>query len=200
MCSLWPKAGRAALRRLDLLPSRAHLTARVAQTLGYLALLLGVQLVVLAVLRAKVLPILSAMQTDLHREFDPLPLVVAVCALASVPLLAWAGLGAAGWSRLPGWGRELLRAKEAALAAALAERAAPEDVRAVAHRRFRTLNQPDVGSLEFDELFHASRARGEQKLSRFLVSLRVVGITFASLIGLATLVSVYGTIARLSWP
>lgn len=199
--ALWPKAGKPALARFDALPSHAHFLWRLAQTLAWVVLVLLVELAVLGVLRFKVFPVVEKMFGD----FD-LPAMLDVVALAQgavfallVPVVAWVLLGASGWDRLPGWGRLLLRAKEAALGAALVETGAPEDVRAAAHRGFRTLNEPTLGALELDEAYLEAKTGAEAALERFIVAVRLVSFALLSLLALGTLVGVYGSLARLAW-
>lgn len=201
-CARWPRAGLPGLRRLEALPTGVAFVAQLTQVLAYFVLVAVLQSLVLAVLRAKVLPVLDGVAGDFrntHGLLDVLSITVSLLCLAALPLGLWLLAGASGWHRLPGWGRELRRAKEAALAAALRETDAPEDARAAVHGTFRILRDPEAGTGELDELFYEAGAAAEAGLERFLAAARLVGLTLASLLALATLVAVYGTMARLPW-
>lgn len=196
----WPKAARPLLARWEQLPSRKGFALRLALTLFYLGLVLGLQLVVVAVLDAKVVPVLEALGRDFSRSplLDLLPLAEGLVLLL-FPVGLWLALGASGWKRLPGWGRHLQLAKEAALAAALCEAGAPEDVRASVQRDFLFLKDPVHGARELDVLFVEARADAERALERSLVATRLVGMALLSLLALATLLAVLGSISRLPW-
>lgn len=201
VCAAWPKAGKPALARFDALPSRVRFTTQLSQTLAYLAVVLLVELTVTGLLRSKVFLVIETMGRDFHVSgmLDVVAVAQGLVFLLLVPFLAWVLLGAVGWDRLPGWARQLRRAKEAALGAALADSGAPEDVRAAAHRDFRTLHEPGLGALELDELYFESKAGAEAALERFLVAVRVVGFSLLTLLALGLLLGVYGSLARFAW-
>jgi hypothetical protein len=194
----WPRALGPALRRLDSLPSVFLFRVHLAQTLGYFGLVLLVQLAVNAVLKAKVLGVFHHMGgTDLFIDLSQA--VIGLVFLVLLPVGLWVALGASGWARLPGWGRHLARASQAAAAAALVEAGAPEDVRAAARQDFRLLPTPASSAADLEELFLEARAQAERALTRFLVAVRVVGFTLLTLLALAIVLSVLGTVARLPW-
>lgn len=194
----WPKALAPALRRLDSLPSVLQFRIHLAETLGYLGLVLMVQLAVNTVLKLKVLGIFHYMGvTELFVDLSQL--IIGVVSLLMIPVGLWILLGASGWARLPGWGRHLARASEAAQASALLESGAPEDVRAAAAQDFRVLRSPASSSADLEELFLDARSDAERSMIRFLVAVRVAGFTLVTLLALAIVLSIYGTVARLPW-
>lgn len=195
----WPKALGPALRRFDRLPAVNHFRLHLAETLGYFFVVLMVQLAANAVLALKVLPTFSKMDPSVVLWLDLPQLAVELVTLLLIPLGLWVTMGASGWARLPGWGRHLARAREAAQAAALVEAGAPDDVRAEVTKRFGVLRSPSASPLDLDAQFEGACVDAERALQRFLIAIRVAGFTLLTLLALAMVLSVFATLSRLAW-
>jgi hypothetical protein len=200
VAAAWPRAAKPVLDRFESLLVTSRFRLNLLQTLGYFTLVWAVQAVVGVVLDNKVLPTLELVNSQFHSPgWGDAQVVFHFLTMAVVaPVALWALLGASGWSRLPGWGRHLARAREAAVAAALQESEAPESVRAEVQRDFRQLNAPTLGQVELDAVFAEARASAERAINRFLITLRVVGLSVLTFSALGTLIAVYGSIATLA--
>ena len=192
----WPSALGPALRRFDRLPSSTPFRLHLGVTLAYLSLVLFVQQALSSVFIKKVFPVFSAMGgsglvfADLLEALGGLQ-----CCL--VPVIVWLLFGASGWARLPGWGRHYARAEQYAQLAALIESGAPADVRAQVLPRSAMLLQRTPSLAELEELFVDSCARAERASQRFLIALRVGGLTFLTALALLLSLALYTTISRL---
>jgi hypothetical protein len=193
----WPKTLGPALRRFDQLPPLNQFRVHLAETVGYLGLVLLVQLIVKAALSAKVLPVFEKMGGGGVLFVDLSQVVSTLLMWLLLPLGLWVFLGASGSPRLPGWGRQFERARAAAAVSALVEAGAPDDVRAEALREFVPLGSPPASAPELEELFLDASADTERALNRFLLQVRVVGFTLVTVQALVIVLSVYGFVARL---
>jgi hypothetical protein len=110
---------------------------------------------------------------------------------------AWLAAGAPGSTRLPGWGGQRSRAREAVLAAALREAGAPPAAVAAHQRECRFLHGEGATVAELDAIAHASLAAAEVSHRRFTSAVRVVGFAVLTGLALATTATVYSTIAHL---
>lgn len=192
----WPSALAPALRRFDRLPSATPFRLHLGVTLAYFAMVLFVQQAVSAVFMKKVMPVFSQMGGSSGVFFDLLEALGGLqCCL--VPVVIWLVFGAAGWARLPGWGRHYARAQQYAQLAALLESGAPDDVRAQVLPRSGSLLQAAPSVAELDELFLDACARAERASERFVVSLRVGGLLILTTLALLLGLSLYTTISRL---
>lgn len=200
VAQLWPRAFAPALRRCEALPGSARFSVHVLQTASYVFFLALVQVAIGAVLTKKVYPVLEAMGRDYG---TPSALAVsmttaAVFALGMVPLVVWLAAGATGWERLPGWGRELRRAKEAAIAAAVLESQPPDDVRLQFYARVKWLGDATLDPVDLSLLAEQAAVDAERALARFLTAARFVSLGLLTLNAFGMLASVYVTLAHLS--
>lgn len=194
----WPRALAPTLRRLEEIPGGFASGLHVAQTGAYVFFIAVVQLVVGSALRAKVLPVFFGMAKDFALpSLDVADSLATVFLVLLVPLFAWLVAGAVGWRRLPGWGRELERAKQAALGAALLESGAPDDVRLAFFSSQKWLGDGSLDAVDLDTVRARSIAAAEVKLQRFVVMARVVSLAVLTLNALSILSVIYVTIARL---
>ncbi|MFT3711914.1 MAG: hypothetical protein QM817_30100 [Archangium sp.] len=194
----WPKVLAPTLRRLEEIPGGFASGLHVAQTGAYVFFIAAVQLFVGTALRNKVLPVFFEMAKD--RELPYLGLadsLATVFLVLTIPLFAWLAAGALGWRRLPGWGRELERAKQAALGAALLESGAPDDVRLAFFSKQKWLGDGSLDAVDLDVVRARCIAAAEVKLQRFVVTARVVSLSVLTLNALGMLAAVYATLAQL---
>lgn len=197
----WPKALAPALRRFEALPQRETFALHALQTAGYVFVVALIQLVMGAVLSLKVFPVLL----KLHHDFDtPVALELsgvtsAVFLLGAIPVVLWLVGGASGWATLPGWGRALLRAKEAAVAAALVESQAPAEVRQAFFSKLKWVTAPALAGqvVDLDVVSQRSTADATRALARFLAASRTVSYALLTLNAIGLLASVYVTAAQL---
>ncbi|MDP2269509.1 MAG: hypothetical protein Q8K32_02185 [Archangium sp.] len=200
LVSLWPASLGPTLRRFDQLPSINQFRLLLGETLAWFTLVLLVQLSISLVLVHKVLPALVGMGAGRAEWLQYAPHGVSLLLVLLGCFAVWALVGASDWTRLPGWGQHVQRAREAAQLAALFESAAPEDVRAQAIQRFVALRDPSLMAGELDELFLDACASAEVGSTRFLSALRAGGYLLLTLLALALVVAVYGSFSLLPGP
>lgn len=194
MAELWPKALGPALARLESLPSTFHFRVQLGQTLVQFTLVAIVQVIVSLVLSRKAMPSLESTWWSQEATLLGAGLFTLTC----VPFIIWVMWGAVGWQRLPGWGRHFARAKEAALAAAVSETHAPEQVRANLMSGFRVLRAHGGAiSTDFDDIFHSARIDALRAQDRFLTAFRVIGFTFLTVSAAAMAMGIYGRLPQL---
>lgn len=200
LAKVWPRALAPALRRVERLPNTFVFQLHLAQTAAYLFFVGVLQLAVTAVLSLKVFPVFEAMgdtmgSTDL---FDLMGTTSFFFALGALPVIAWVALGLPGWRRMPGWGRDYARAREATLAAALLEAGAPDDVRSAWLKQGRLVRESTQAEGDLDAVARDAAVSVEQRMARFVATVRVLGLSLLTLNAAGVLVTVYSTLTRLS--
>ncbi len=195
--ALWPASLAPALRRFDQLPSVSQFRLLLGEALAWFMLVLLVQLLICVVLIRKVLPSLVDMGLGRDGWLQYAPYAVSSLLVVLGSFGVWVLVSASGWKRVPGWGRHVQRAQEAAQLAALFESSAPEDVRALATQQFGVLRDPTLEAGELDELFLDACAEAERSSTRFLAAVRAVGYLILTLLALALVISVYGSLSLL---
>lgn len=200
VAAAWPRAFAPALRRFEALPNQATFTFHVMQTAGYVFFLALLQTLVGAMVMFKVHPLVEQMGADFG-----LPTMVHVATTIStlvlfavIPFVAWLVSGATGWARLPGWGREMKRAKEAVVAAALLESHPPDDVRLAFYSKLEWLGDATLSPVDLSLLAERTTADAERALARYLAALRFVALGLLSLNAFGLLASVYVSLSRLA--
>ncbi len=194
----WPRVLAPALRRLAELPSGAAARLHIAQTAAYVFFVALVQLAVVLVLSFKVLPSFHSMDQAAAAPSDAYSsYAMLVLAVVLLPLMLWFALSTTGWRRLFGWGRELFRAKQAAIGAALLESNAPADVRLAFFSKQKWLGDETLDAVDLDALRLNAIENVDRKLQRFVATARVVSLGLLALSAVWTLLSVYGAIALL---
>jgi hypothetical protein len=201
----WPAALRGAREQLSRLPSAETLQVPLVQAGLWLGLISLVQVMVLAVLRTKVLPVLVHMAPELRPSFlyfvqDLGDVAGPLLACGLMGLFAVGLLGATGPAWLPGWGRHLRRAQEAAMSAALISAQAPADVVSAWLRETKTLHQHAVAPVAEDLLAIAGSAgqRAEHAMARFVTFFRYAGFGLLTLVAVAITLDVYGLCSSLA--
>ena len=188
----WPAALRPAQTRLADLPSRRLLQLPLLKTLGYLLLLVTVQAVAMSMIDGKVLPTLIGLLPQNPIEQLALlgvirgALVVAVLGLpAVIALTLWAPI------RLPGVGPHLLRAREAAIAAALVDAGATADVQVRVFGTFRALSPGGATADELTQVVEDSVARARVAHRRIVTAVRTLGLGLLVLGAAAITITIY---------
>ncbi len=201
LAAAWPACLRPAQRRLASLPSPRGLQAQLLQVLVYVIWLLTAQAILLSVLVTKVVPTLAAMETELGEVLGHVHLLDGLLAATSlsVPFLGAALLAILALPRrLPAWGRQMVRAEEAARAAALLESGAPEDVRAAAWRGFRRLRGQFATAQELDLVLDRAIADATAAQARLVAVVRSVGLGLCVAVGAVTTGVIYHFISRIT--
>lgn len=193
---LWPAAVRGAQQLLGRIPSSSALSLPLYVTSGYLWIVLLVQLMVFAVLRLKVLPLVEFIaQTSVGSASSLVPIALLFGAL---PVVVLSTVMLKGWHWMPGWGRELTRAREAAITRALIDARAPTDAVSAWLRTTNTLRLVDAAALpaDLDAIAHFSVASAQRSIERLSTFIRVGGILILSVSGFAIVFSVYRLMAE----
>ncbi len=203
LATAWPAGLLPALRRLRTLPSPFLFYAAFAQLVGYLGLILCAQALIVALLNTKVLPPMAEMaeMAEMQAPDNTAPAGTAdltwwlAGGVIGVPVLSGLVLASAS-PRVPGWGRQRQRAREAALAAALVEAGAPSEVFATFVRGFDVLRSPPntLAELDLAQRHSAGAARGNH--AAFLAVARLGGLGLLAAFAAAILVDVYQRIAN----
>ena len=109
-------------------------------------------------------------------------------------------VGSARLSWLPGWGRHLRQAQEAAATAALLEAGAPPDVVSSWLRETKSLRPLSPAPVASDllALSAACAQRAERAMQRFLIFYRYLGFALFGLVALGTTLDVYATCASMA--
>ncbi len=190
----WPAAARPVLARLSQLPDGLVFEAPVLQTLGYFALVSTLQLAAAAALHRLVVPSLVAMSPAVGATGGHTLLLVVVLDL----LLMGAALGIGVWVVAGrhlgfsphGWRGPLGLAREAALAEALRDAGAPEELFGAYVRGCSRLQGRGVSPLELELIRTHALADAVFSLQRFLGGLRLAGygaLTMLALLALSTI-------------
>jgi hypothetical protein len=174
----WPAAVRPAQRRLARMPAKLVFQAPVLQLLGYCTLVGGFQLVIYQLLRTKVLPSMQeALAETTATEPAELAVLATIWATAAIalglPLVAIGVAGVLGSPMLPGWGRHLARAREAALVDGLLDAGAPQQyanefMSSCTHLRGEGYTKADLASI-----FDLGLADAQRVHARFVAGLRL---------------------------
>lgn len=196
----WPKAFAPALRRFEALPHKGVFTFHVLQTAGYVVLVAMLQFLIGAVMAVRVHPVLAQMGADfgLVSYVHVATTIATVCVLAMLPLVGWLLAGGNGWARFPGWGRELQRAKEAAIAAAVVESSPPDDVRLAFYSKLQWLGDATLDPVDLSLLAERATADADRALAKYLALTRVVALGLLTLNALGMLAGVYVSLAQLA--
>lgn len=203
----WPTALRRASALLDQLPTPSVIRVPLAQATVWFGFISLVQMVVLAVLSAKVLPVIAQLARDnnaapgLSSLLTGALLEVAgpLLGVSVLALLALSLLGAIGPAWLPGWGRHLRRAREAVATAALIEAQAAPEVLSNWLRQSKTLRVLGSGPIAEDllALGAASALRAEHAMRRFVIAYRYFGYALLTTVACGITLGVYYTCSTL---
>jgi hypothetical protein len=198
LAGVFPAAVLPAARRLGLLPGVLGFQGPLLQLLVYLGCgILGLRLGQ-RLLHAQVLPALAEMTAQPPDDIASLStLAVLAAAVIGVPVVGALLLSLAGSPRLPGWGRALRVAREAALAAALWESGAPATLR---NRLSATFLDPEVAgrdAADADRRAAAALGLARHNHARFVSAMRIAGLGALTLYAFATLAEIYGLLAQL---
>ncbi|MFT5680315.1 MAG: hypothetical protein ACI8RZ_001221 [Myxococcota bacterium] len=197
MARLWPAALQPARVRLSALPTALIFQLPMAQTLGYLALIGLLQGFSLLLLFEKILPQLQELGVENGAELRALTMAPAGLLLLAAGISAGLLLSA---RHRAGWRGHYDRARQAALAAGMAEAGAPLAVRQTLDETLTALDSAGANVPELDQVTTQSLALAEQAHRREVAVVRLVGIGGLMLIGLAVLSSIYRTLSAISVP
>jgi len=200
LATLWPRALEPALVRLERLPAPFVFRLHLAQTAAYLFLVGALELAVIGVLGTKVFPVLATISKDfgLVAMLDVQRTASVLFMLGALPLAVWVALGLRGWHRLPGWGRDYARAREAWLTTALLDASPPEDVRSAWLAKAQWVKDATLVQVDLETLARESSSAAERGMARFVALVRVLGLALLTLNAAGVLLAVYGTVARLA--
>ncbi len=202
LATAWPGALRPAQRRLAAIPSTRLLQLPLVETLLYVGGLAGLQWMVFLLVELKIEPTLHEMGVEMGHDlgvgqlmqFGLIPLgVLAAVVLVLLGIL----VGVPDPARLPGWGAHLRRAREAALAAALAEAGAPLEIRTALAADFRRLRMFDGSAAELDLVATQALSDTSAAHQRLVAAVRVVGFSVLALVAVLITAGIYGAIALL---
>ncbi len=195
----WPAALRPAQQRLARIPSRFEFQLPLLQELAFFLYIALLQLVVMLVLQQAVLPALYQMGREIGQgriEFlSALALGDAIFFGVAAVFAIWAICGTAGQRHVTSWGRQLVLAREAGLAAALLDSAAPEEIRSRFARSCQVLQGVGVTVRELELVFEHALASAEASHRRFVSALRVLGYGVLLVLAVAATVGIYLSIA-----
>lgn len=201
LAAVCPPALQRADALISTLPAPAALRVPLVQTCLWFGFVGLIQSVVLAVLERKVLPVFHQM----HRDYGTasLPWAEEAGALLGFGLAVLAGVALVAYlgpSWLPGWGRTLAQAREAALAAALAESNPPEAVWAQWVVKARALQriQGAAAGADFRSIALEWGRQAEQQMARFVTAFRFAGFFVLTVAALAVTAGVYSASASLA--
>lgn len=186
----WPAALPSADARVEALPQALPTTLALFQALSWVGLV--------AVVQVGALISLSRLERDLALVLGLHPaLAVALFTLALCLAGGLALLRCATWGRDP-LGRGPLRlARQAAIAAALAESEAPIETRQAVARGFDRLADSAGGPAELGLVVEQALAAASEAAARRATALRVGGLLLLAANALYLTASVYGAIAAL---
>lgn len=185
-----PGAVKAAQRRLSQLPSAWELRTHLGATLLLLAVGATVYALILAFLHVKVVPVMERSAGFAHPgsvglDWD-LSTVTALGVAGQAGGVVLLLLLAVPPERLPFWGGRLTRAREAALAAAVAE---------VEEQAGTASGSPRVEDLVYERAL-AGLARTRQRL---VAAVRLAGLSALATVAAATTLGFYEFLAEM-WP
>jgi hypothetical protein len=193
LADLWPPALGPAQRRLRPIPSPLVSLAPTLATLGYLMVIGLLQAAVLSMLSIKVLPSMVEMTGFIGRAhvFDSMPLAeIGLQVLLGVLVLMF-GVLAFAPHRVPGWGRHRIRAREAALGAALHEAGAPPEVWRAFASSLAALGSEHASQEELDGVMEQALGHAEASERWTTSILRGVGLGALGVVAFVTTVGIY---------
>jgi hypothetical protein len=196
IAELWPRALHGAQRALAAVPSAFAVAMPLWVTTTYLWLVLMVQWIVMAVLKFKALPAMERIGGDVHvavKSTAVLELYPLIILFGVLPVLALSGVMLFAGRALPGFGKHLRRAREAAMLRALLEAQAPAAAVQDWMRRSPTLSRIElaVRSEDLDSITEHSIASAQRSVERLTAFVRTAGFFFLCLGGLVLALSVY---------
>ena len=195
----WPAALRPALRCLARIPSRFEFQLPLLQELAFFLYIALVQLAVMLLLQLKILPTLHEMErvagTGRADFLSALVLGDAVFFGLAALFAVWAVSGTAGARHVSSWGRQLLRAREAGMAAALLDSAAPQEIRSRFARSCKVLQGAGATARELELIFDDALASADAAHRRLVSAVRVLGYGVLLVLAVAATVGVYLSIA-----
>lgn len=194
LAASWPASAAPAQRRLSRLPSTLVFHAPLVQTLCWFGFVAFVQLLVLLVLHIKIV----AMFSDFPGPESVEQSLLAGEALFTVLIVPF-GIAVISGSvgRFAGWQRWLDRAREASLACALLDSAAPESVRRSFAASCRALAADGGDRVELEGVVRLSLAEAAAAHQRFVSGVRFVGFGILTTLAFGALASVYLSLPRL---
>lgn len=186
---IWPASLRAGLKGLDALPSLRAFQVRLVSTLGYLWVVLALQVAVLLALHLNVqilADMLPGSGAGAHLGWMVWTGFGGLAGLSALPLFAAAAVFRPEW--LPGLGRWRRRAGRAALALGALSSAPPE----VARGQLIRLLAEELGAVEDQEVcLQVALSRCRAWEDRILAWTRIGGLTALVLVALTLTRTIY---------